>query len=356
MRRPLILLLFVLLSGLGVAACGGGDDVDVDQTLKETFGENKDVKSGRLDLNLRLDARGLASLSGPVAIRLAGPFEANGDEELPRFSLEANLDAGGQSIRAGATSTGEKGFLSFQGQPYVLSDELFKQFKDGYAEEARKNKDDGGDGVSFKSLGIDPQRWLRDPKYEGKEDVGGAETLHIKAGIDVPRLLEDVNRILGRAPQIEGQPQARQLSEEERGQISEAIKDAKLDLWTGEDDKILRRLAVELDFEVPEANRQQAQGLTSGTLRFQIGLGAINQEQDIKEPENAKPFQELIAAVGGGQAAPPAQSGGAGGAGGGSGGSGGTGGESAGTPYEKCVQEAGTDSAKLQECASLAGG
>ena len=58
--------------------------------------------------------------------------------------------------------------------------------------------------MSFKSLGVDPQRWLRDPEYVGKEDVGGTETLHIRAGIDVPLLLEDVNKILGRAEDIQG--------------------------------------------------------------------------------------------------------------------------------------------------------
>lgn len=356
MHRPLILLLFALFCTFGVAACGG-DDVDVDETLRETFGSDKDIKSGRLDLNLRLDARGLAQLQGPVSVRLAGPFASTEPKQLPRFALEANLEAGGQSIRAGATNTGKKGFLSFQGQAYALSEQLYKQFKDGYAEEAAKNDDDSG-GVSFKSLGIDPRRWLRDPEYDGKQDVGGTETLHIKAGIDVPRLLDDVNRILNRAPQIQGQPQARELTEEERKQIADAIKDAKLDLWTGEEDKIIRRLAVQLSFEVPEANRQQAQGLTSGTLRFQLGLGAINQDQNIEEPADARPFDELLAAIGagqtgtgGGQAAPPADSGG------GSGGSGGGGGaQGAGTPYEKCVAEAGADIAKLQECAGLAGG
>jgi hypothetical protein len=341
MRRWPLLLLALLLLVPGVAACGGDDDVDVDKVLQETFGADKDIKSGRLDLDLRLDARGLASLQGPVRVRLAGPFASSGADQLPRFALEATLDAGGQSIRAGATATADKGFLSFQGQSYVLSDELFKQFRDGYAEEAKKSQGDDK-GISFKTLGIDPRRWLTDPQYEGKDDVGGAESLHIRSGIDVPRLLEDVNRILGRAEQIEGAAeQARELTAEERKQISDAIKDAKLDLWTGEDDKILRRLVVELEFDVPEQARQQANGLTGGTLRFQLGLGGINEDVRIEAPANAKPFEDLLATLGGGTqsgessdsgAPPPGEP---------------------GSPYEKCVQEAGADISKLQECAGL---
>ncbi|HEV2811762.1 MAG TPA: hypothetical protein VGW10_00815, partial [Solirubrobacteraceae bacterium] len=295
-RRPL-LAFFLLICAFALAACGGdsGDDVDVAKVLRETFGEDKDIKSGRLDVNLRLDANGLASLQGPVSVRLAGPFIVPEPNVLPQFDFEADLNAGGQSIRAGATASADKGFVSFQGQAYALSDELFKQFKAGYAEESKKSGEED-QGVSFKTLGIDPQRWLRDPEYAGKEDVGGAETLHIRAGIDVPRLLEDVNRVLGRAEQIQDE-RARQLTEAERKQIDDAIKDAKIELWTGEEDKIMRRLNVVLKFEVPEANRSAAQGLTSGTIRFDLGLGAINEKQTIRSPENAKPLDELLTAV-----------------------------------------------------------
>ena len=328
----------MLACALGLAACGGDDDVDVAQVLRQTFGEDKDIKSGRLDVSLRLDARGLAQLQGPVALRLAGPFASTKPDELPRFDFEAELDAGGQTLRAGATSTGDKGFVGFQGQAYALTDELYQQFKEGYAEEARKSQGDD-QGVSFKALGVDPQRWLRDPEYAGKEDVGGAESLHIRAGIDVPRLLEDVNRVLARAEQIQGQ-RARELTEEERRQIAEAVRDARLELWTGEEDKIMRRLNVRLEFEVPESSRQRAQGLTSGTIRFDMTLGSINDEQEIRAPENPRPLQDLVAGIQGGGAPAP----------------GGGGSEEAQTPYERCVQEAGTDVAALQECAAQEGG
>ncbi|HEV2062380.1 MAG TPA: hypothetical protein VGR12_05965 [Solirubrobacteraceae bacterium] len=342
MHRPLLVLFALLICAFVVAACGGDDDVDVQEVLRQTFAEDKDIKSGRLDVSLRLDAEGSEQLRGPVTARLSGPFASTGSNELPRFAFEANLDAGGQSIRAGATSTGDEGFVSFQGQAYQLSDQLFQQFKQGYAEEARKSNDDG-EGVSFQSLGVDPQRWLRDPEFVDRQEVGGTETLHIRSGIDIPRLLEDVNKVLGRAEAIQGQ-QARQLTEKERAQIQEAITDADLELWTGEDDKILRRLNVRLAFDVPEERRQRAQGLSSGVIRFELGLGAINEEQTIDAPENARPLDELLQAIQGGAQAGPGGTG--------------SGGQPAPppedlSPYEQCVAEAGGDVAKLQECAGL---
>jgi hypothetical protein len=347
MYRPLLVLFSLLICAFGVASCGGGDDNDVDvaELMRQTFGEEKNIKSGRLDLNLRLDAKGLAQLTGPVSARLAGPFASTGADTLPRFDFEADLTAGGQSLRAGATSTEDSGFVSFQGQAYELSEQLYDQFKKGYAEESKKSGGEG-EGVSFKSLGVDPQRWLRDPEYIDEQEVGGTNTLHVRAGIDIPKLLEDVNVILGRAEKIQGQ-QARQLTEAERRQIEEAVKDADLELWTGAEDKILRRLNVRLTFEVPQERREQAEGLTGGVIRFDLTLGGINEEQRITAPKDARPLDELLQAVQGGS-------------GGSCSGSGGAqapelSGEDA-TPYEECVADAGSDIAKLQECASLAGG
>lgn len=343
MHRPLLVLFALLACAFGVASCGGDDggDVDVDQVLRQTFGEDKDIKSGRLDLSLRLDAEGLAQLRGPITARLSGPFESTGADTLPRFAFEAEANLAGQELRAGATSTGESGFVSFQGQAYEMSDELYKQFKDGYAEEARKSEGDD-EGVSFRSLGIDPQRWLRDPEYVDKAEVGGAETLHLRSGIDIARLLEDVNRILGRAEQIQGQ-RARQLTEEERRQIEESISDADLELWTGEEDKILRRLNVRLKFEVPEERRERAQGLTGGVIAFDLGLGGINDEQKIEGPSDARPLDELLQGLQSGRAQP--------GSGGGEAQP-----EQQLSPYEQCVAQAGEDISKLQECAGLQGG
>lgn len=353
MRWPL-LLCALLACAIAVTACGD-DDVDVDEVLRQTFGEEKKVRSGVLDVSLRINASGLAALSGPVTASLRGPFASTGPTELPRFAFEGQFSAGGQTLKAGATSTGTNGYLHLQGQNYELGEELYEQFKKGYAEQAKKSESENP-GISFKALGVDPRRWLRDATYEGKEEVGGAESLHIKSGIDVPALLEDVNRILARAPELQEGQAAQELTAEQRKSIADAIEDAEVELWTGEEDKILRRLNVRIDFEIPEQAREQVQGLTGGTIQLDVKIGDINSEQQFPVPENPGTFQEFLAAVSGGTATPgqpelggePAPEGSGGGGGGGAGGG--------GSAYDKCVEEAGADIAKLQECAALAGG
>jgi hypothetical protein len=368
MSRWPMLLLVLCACTLGLVACGGDDSDDVDTILSETFGEGKDVKSGRLDVSLRLNAKGLQGLNGPLGLRLSGPFASEGQTQLPRFDFEAAIDAGGQQIKAGAVSTGDKGFLKLQDQAYDVGDELYKQFKDGYAQTAKCNAEQGDkSGGSFAALGVDPSRWLTDAEKAGEEKVGGADTTHVSGKVDVPKFLEDVNRILARSnpaqqqgdacateqeqgSENENQPKPRQLSEQDRKQIADAIKDARVDIWSGDEDRMLRRMNVQLKFEVPEAERQQARGLQSGDLRFDMTIGALNEEQKISAPSDARPLEELTTALGG-----AAQQGA--GAQGGSGQSGSQGGEaqSGGSPYEQCLADAGQDVKKLQDCAQLIG-
>ena len=370
---PALILLCALAAGT-LAACGGGDDEDASAILAETFGAGKDVKSGRLDLSFRLNAQGAQNLQGPVGLRLAGPFQSSGSSELPRFDFDLDVDAGGQRISAGAVSTGDKGFLRFQDQPYELGEQLYEQFKRGYAEQAKCNeqRDEGGEGgVSFRSLGIDPARWLRQAETAGSAKVGGADTTHIRAGVDVPRMLEDVNKVLGRADNVgqadpcaeDAQPEqprqgSRQLPESTRKTIADSVKDARVDVWTGEDDRILRRLNITVRFDVPEDKRAQANGLRAGDLRFDMTIGALNKDQRIAAPSGAQPLEQLVAQFGGqvpglgdgsGGAAPGAAPGGS--AGGAQGG--GEGAQS--SEYLRCVEQAGEDVVRLQECAELIG-
>src|SRR3712207_3173038 len=137
MSRWPVLLIVLVVSAVGLVACGGddGEDADPAALLKETFGEGKDVKSGRLDLSLRINAKGIEQLAGPVTIALRGPFQSQGADKLPKFDFDAEINSGGQAFKAGAVSTEDKGFLKFQGTTYSVPEELYKQFKDGYAQQ-----------------------------------------------------------------------------------------------------------------------------------------------------------------------------------------------------------------------------
>ncbi len=351
MSRWPILLLVLLASALVPAACGDDPgDEDPTEVLEQTFGERKDVKSGRLDASIKIDVKGIRELQKPVTLALRGPFQSAGGSRLPKFDFELDIDSGGQSVTAGAINTGDKGFVRFQGQNYAVPDALFKQFRDGYAETARCNDEKGSGSGTFRALGIEPRRWLASATNEGTEDVGGAETIHIASRVDVPKFLEDVNRVLARTDLQQddpcdddekepAKPTGRQLNEQQRKAIADAVKDARVDVWTGADDKIMRRVNVELRFAASKGR--------SGTVRLDLSIGGINDDQRIAAPKDSKPLDDLLAQFGGrvpglGGASPETPSGG-------------TQAPSDDSRYSRCVADAGSDVRKLQECAQFLG-
>lgn len=352
-RFRFVALLALLVASLtGLAACGGDDSsgADANELLKATFGPDQNVDSGKLAVALGLDAKGLRGLQGPISIKLDGPFQSAGKGKLPKLDLALTLSGAGANFAAGVVTTGEKGWLKLQGTTYAVDDATFEQFKTGYEESASKDDDKGG-STSFESLGIDPLRWLKDPAIDGEATVGGAETHHIRAAVDVGAFLEDVSTLLGKAGQL-GQAAAAvptSLTEQQRKDIEASVKDASLEVWTGKEDKALRRLKLIVDIAVPEDVRPRAGGLTTGRLTFDLTISDLNEEQTIAEPKNARPLADLQRLIAGGAT--------------GATGSAGTGSatpQPAGPPgesseYLDCITAAGNDVAEIQKCATLAG-
>ena len=347
--RPAVLLTLLVTVALVVAACGGSDDevsssTDVNELLTKTFTGSKDVKSGNLDLSLKVEAQGGESqLDGPVTISLKGPFQSQGGGKLPKFNLDAGFEGAGQSIKAGATSTGEKGYLSFQGTNYVVNDQVFQQFQAGF-EQAQKQG--GGQQQSFATLGMDPRKWLTSPKNEGETKVGDADTIKITGGVDLAKLLDDVNNALGKASSLglQGAGQVpEKLTEAQKRAVTDAVKDPRVEIYTGKEDSILRRMVVNLGVDDKSSG-------TSGTVAFDVSITDLNEDQDIAEPSDAKPFSDLLGQLGGlGLGA------GASGSGSGSGQAPAGGGASSEDldKFSKCVADAGNDTAKAQKCAEL---
>jgi hypothetical protein len=352
-RPRLLLLALAALLAVVVAGCGGSDgssaseDTSVDELLKQTFTGKKKVDSGKLDLSLKIDVQGGSSqVQGPISLSLSGPFQTQGKGKLPKFDIDAAFEGSGQSLKAGVTSTGDKAFVNFQGTEYAVSDQVFEQFKAGY-EQAQKQSADKGNQQSLATLGIDPRRWLTDAKNAGEAKVGDTDTIKITGGVDVDKLLDDVNTALEKARNLgvqgsESLPE--KLTDKQKQEAADAIKDLSVEIYTGKDDTTLRRMVVNMGVDAKDSGG----GATTGTLTLDFSLLDLNEDQTIEAPSGAKPFDELLGQLGG------LGLGGAGSSGSGSSGSG-SGGASAEDlkKYSDCVTAAGSDTAKAQKCADL---
>jgi hypothetical protein len=341
--RLIILLLAAVLASLALAGCGGGGDdaadgsTDVDQLLQDTFSGDKEISSGRIDASVDVQA------DGTVAMSLAGPFQTTGEGKLPKLALEASLEGQGENFSGGVTSTGDQGFVSFSGTTYEVAGPVFEQFKAGYEQSAKQGaqKDQ-----SLASLGMDPRRWLTNAKNAGEAKVGDTDTVKITGDVDVPKLLDDVNRALERIRSLGVQGAGRlpdQLTDAERKQVTDAVKDLSVEIYTGAEDRILRRMVVALQAQGEQASE-------AAELRLDLQLLDVNEDQDIEAPGDAKPFNELVKKL---------QSLGLGDLGAlGSLGAAAGGGDSATNQanvekYSQCIEDAQGDNAKIRKCADL---
>jgi hypothetical protein len=342
--RALVLLLLALVA----VGCGGDGDTadsstDVDQLLQDTFSGSKPIESGKLSLALGLESDGG---QGPVTAKISGPFQSEGEGRLPQVDLQGSFEGGGESLSGGITATKDAGYVSFGGNTYEVTGPVFEQFKAGYEQSAKEAS--GDKGQSLASLGIDPRRWLTNARNEGEAKVGDTDTIKITGDVDVPKLLDDVNGALEkiRALGVQGSDQIPdRLSEAEKQQTADAIENLSVEIYTGADDRILRRMVIALGLKLPEGSTATG-GAQSADVDLDFQLLDVNEDQQIEAPSNAKPFEELLQQLDG----LGLDLGALGGAGGGGGGN-----QADVDAYSDCVQKNLGDNDAVRKCADLLG-
>lgn len=300
MTRRLAALLVPLAAAGALAGCGGSDgpsSQSATQVLRSTFGPDREISSGQMDLTARVT--GLQASQQPLTVELKGPFQGSGGKGTPRFDLDGSLTARGVGLNGSFVSTGEAGFLGIGSQAYRLDDRTYAEFKRSYADQGSS----GSSGTTLGKLGIDPLRWLSSPRKVGQEEVAGTKAEHVTAGVDVPKLLDDLQTVLAKAGAAgvsgaTGDRVPTSLTAAERQAIEQSVRSSRFDVWTGEDDGILRRVAVSVAYDVPQARRDAAGGLTAGTIDLGLTLADLNEKQTIATPQGARPISELSQALG----------------------------------------------------------
>lgn len=354
--RAIVALLALAVVAFVLAACGGsgggsdsgGSSADAETLLRQTFTGTHDIRSGKADIQLRVDVSGDASVRGPIAASISGPFQSVGSGELPKFDLALDAHAQGQGFRAGLTSTSDQLFVNFGGTSYEVPAQLLDQLKASY----RRSQQQGSSqqSMSLGSLGLDPLGWLQDPTVEGTETIGGVATDHISSQVDVNALLDDVDKILARVS-AQGLPTGQQVPSkipaDARSQIEDAVKSASIDVWSGQDDHTLRKLTLALKVDVPRGSG--GGGSTSLDVNLSIELTDLNQPQSITAPATSRPLNELLGQL---QGFLGGALGGAGSLGGSSGSSGGASSKQL-QDYSACIQRAGSNVTEAQKCAAL---
>jgi hypothetical protein len=292
-RRSLLVLLF---AAFALVSCGGGEDKEnVQDLLDKAFSSS--IKSANLKVDASIQLKGSPALEQPVRISAAGPFRTN-EGKLPSVDIELKIGTagGGQTVTTGFLSTGDRAFVKFQ-------DIFYEQPASEVAKANRsiaQNQDRRG---SLQTLGLDPRSWLADAKDEGEEEIAGVETRHVSGKLEVEAVMRNLNEFVRKSGAAlggaTGQTPPEPLDEEEIRKIGEVVRDPTFHVYVGVDDDIIRRVAGEINFEVPEESRQGLGGIQSGAVEIEVELSDVNGEQEIEAPANARPLSALTESLGG---------------------------------------------------------
>jgi hypothetical protein len=367
-----------------VAACGSSTPSNPNTLLKQTFSGTHKIDSGQLSFRLTIAPTGSSTLRGPITLEFGGPFQSRGKGKLPQSNFSISLSAQGKRATLGIISTGTTGYVSLDGQSYQLPQATFQRLESNFAQ-IGSSSGSGSSGGALSKFGIQPLNWLSSPTIVGSENVAGTSTTHIRAGVNVPALVSGISQFLQKASSL-GVTGATKypsgLPASTQSKIASEIQHPSFDVWTGNDDKTIRRLQLGLTIPVSGQLSTALGGLSSAAVGLIIQYSNLNQPQTITAPTSVQPYSQFQAKL---QAFVQALSGGAVGATGsgtssgssstapgtttpGSTGAGTTtpGSTGAGTTtpgstgavdqYGQCLQAAGTNVTKMQQCATLLNG
>jgi hypothetical protein len=299
-RSLAVLAVFAMLAAL-LSACGGGGGSSEDPQKVIENATLEGVESGDVSLTLNVNSEG--EKGGEMKVDLSGPFQSTGKESLPELAIEAKAkgEANGEKIdfEGGLTVLGDRAYIGYNGKQFEVDPTTFG-FVKSTIEEGRQegeNESAGGEATACQkaATSLDIGEFVENVEKEGGEEVEGVETtklsgdLNPKGGVDALIKLAETPACTSELESAGPVPLNELKSQE--GQLTGAIKKAHVEIFVGESDHIIRKVAAELTVE-PKGSGEKDE------VEFEFTLGKVNEKQTIKAPANAEPLENLFGELG----------------------------------------------------------
>lgn len=340
-------------SGQQASTAAGTNSPAALALLRDTFSGSHTMRSANLVAQLSATLQGIPSASGPILLKLSGPFDRLDPKLPPKFDFALSVALGGKAFKAGIVTDGSGLVIKIKDDAYAVPDSLYQRFAQG----STSKSGSGSSSNPLSELGIQPLKLIKNATVAGDEQIAGEPTSHVTAQLDVAGLLDTISGLLSKVPKLGvGTTQLPQgITASQRAAVTSAIKTATIDVCSGKTDHALRKLDIST-LVVPPAG--SAGPLQQADLKLQVQFSDINEPQSVTLPTDTKPLAQLQQQIQGLLS-------GLGGLGGsGVQGSGATSsGSGSSTPpasavkaqqlIQKCVEEANGDGTKLGKCLKL---
>lgn len=295
----------VVATSIALAACGGGSDKSSEspQTVLDEA-TLQGIESGDIDLSLGVKARG--PKGGNLNVSLSGPFQGEGKGSLPQLDMSAkakgNFNGKNINFDGGLVLLPNTAFVNYKGIEYEVDPTTFSFVESTLAQAQREGgAETGSDGVAacqeeFGRLKV--ADFLENGSNEGSADVGGTSTTKVSGDLNVSGAIDSVLEV------VESQACHAQLAaagplpsksevDKAKGQVSDAVKGAHVDVYVGEDN-IVRQISAQLQLEPQNGGS----GPKSIEIDLDLKLTEVNEEQTISAPSNAQPLGKLFLKLG----------------------------------------------------------
>lgn len=263
-----------LLAALALAAAGCGSP-STEDVLSETAANLGEIKSGTISLRILVSAE-----DRDAGFELEGPFAfPSGEDELPVAELEYTQIAGEERATTTFVSTGEKAFVRVDETTYELGPEQVDELR-------------GTGGPLAGDTGLEEleiRDWFAEAEVSEGDEVGGDATDRVAARLDVVAAANDLLSLVrafdpAAAPTFEGKSAE---------QLRRAVRSANVEVLTGKDDRLLRRLVIDVEVgaDLPENEvGTLLEDLSRASFRLELTIADPNHEVTVEEPADAQPF------------------------------------------------------------------
>lgn len=285
------------LCGLAPTACGGEAPGEV---VARTQANLARIRSGDLDARLVIAAEG-PKRTGATGFELHGPFELpRSAGDLPKARIAYTQIAGSRRATVTLVSTGERAYIEVRGKAYELTPDQERQLREAGGP-LGGGSGSGAPGATASPTGsLDLAAWLREPDLSGGGSIGGAETDRVTGEVDVASVVTDV---LGAAERL-GVPREAVGGGALRGagdeRLDRAVSASSIELLTGREDRLLRRLqlGIKLDAKAAAGGGASLGDVEAVRVDLELAIERPNTPVRVDAPRDARPASELSSSSG----------------------------------------------------------